>query len=249
MAPCAPGVGSGSKKMQINSDQVSKESQQITSQNLPESKLARAANQLVLGIARHWLALFNLAWGTYVVLPVLAPVLMHFGLYEPANIIYTVYSFMCHQLPDHSYFLFGPGLTPLKPVLEAGGMPVSINLFQERQFIGNAVLGYKVAICERDIAIYGSVLLFGLLFGVARRWMKPLSIWLYILLLMPMAVDGTTQLIGLRQSDWLLRSVTGILFGAASVWLAYPYIEEAMQEVIESEQLREQPLPLSSGIS
>ncbi|MCX6049898.1 MAG: DUF2085 domain-containing protein [Chloroflexi bacterium] len=229
--------------MQINSNQLPETPKQATSSQVAESKLARAANQLVVGIARHWLALFNLAWGTYVVLPILAPIFMHFGLFAPAHMIYTVYSFMCHQLPDHSYFLFGQSLTPLKPSLEAGGMPLSVNLFQERQFIGNALVGYKVAICERDIAIYGSVLLFGLLFGLMRRWMKPLSIWVYILFLMPMAVDGTTQLIGLRQSDWLLRTVTGILFGAASVWLAYPYIEEAMQEVLESESQREQPLP------
>jgi uncharacterized membrane protein len=230
--------------MQTNSTEISKEPKQNAAQNLAESNLARIANQLVLGIARHWLALFNLAWGTYVVLPLLAPILMHFGFFAPANIIYTVYSFMCHQLPDHSYFLFGKSLTPLKPALEAGGMPVSVNLFQERQFIGNAIVGYKVAICERDIAIYGSVLLFGLLFGILRRWIRPLSIWFYIVFLIPMAVDGITQLIGLRESNWVLRSVTGVLFGAASVWLAYPYIEDAMQEVIEGESERQQPLPI-----
>jgi len=228
--------------MQSDPTHSSKTDAQDKTSNQLESNIARLANQLVLGIARHWLALFNFAWGTYVVLPFLAPLFMHLGFTTPAYVIYTVYSFMCHQLPDHSYFLFGSQLTPLKPALVAGGMPITTNLFQERTFIGNAVMGYKVAICERDIAIYGAVLLFGLFFGWFRRQIKPLSIWFYILFLIPMAVDGGTQLFGLRESNWLLRSVTGILFGAASIWLAYPYIEEAMQEVIESEGNQPQPL-------
>jgi len=59
--------------------------------------------------------------------------------------------------------------------------------------------------------------------------------------LLPMALDGGTQLFGLRESNWLLRSLTGAIFGIASVWLAYPYIEDAMQEVIEGETQRQQP--------
>lgn len=235
--------------MQSNSEQnaqVATQNQrtQTNPPNPTESSIARVANGLVLGIARHWLALFNLAWATYVLLPFVAPVLMFLGIETPARLIYTVYSFMCHQLPDHSYFLFGNSLAPLKPALEAGGMPVGVNLLQERQFIGNAAIGYKVAICQRDIAIYGAVLLAGLLFGVVRRRLNALTIWIYALLLLPMALDGGTQLFGLRESNWLLRSLTGALFGMASVWLAYPYIEDAMQEVIEGETRRH---PQASG--
>ena len=54
--------------------------------NASESNIARIANRLVLGIARHWLALFNLAWGTYVLLPFVAPVLMFLGLEMPARL-------------------------------------------------------------------------------------------------------------------------------------------------------------------
>jgi uncharacterized membrane protein len=46
-----------------------------------------------------------------------------------------------------------------------------------------------------------------------------------------MAVDGFTQLFGWRESDWLLRTITGCLFGMATVWLAYPYVQEAMDDV------------------
>ena len=209
---------------------------------MASSSISYYADKLVLGIARHWLALFNLAWATYVILPFLAPILMQMGLTAPARIIYGIYSFTCHQLPDHSYFLFGGSPTPLQPDLEAGGMPIGLDLLTLRKFIGNAELGYKVALCERDVAIYGSVLLAGLTFSLVRKQIRPLSFKLYLIFLIPLAVDGLSQLIGLRESNWWLRTVTGALFGFASVWLAYPYLEDAMQEVIDTEQSR-QPVP------
>ena len=208
-----------------------------------EATVAGFANKLVTGIARHWLALFNIAWGLYVFLPFLAPIFMALGLTGPARVIYSVYSFACHQLPDHSYFFFGDLLTPHLHDLEAGGMEAGLNLFGQRRFIGNDDTGFKVAICQRDIAIYGSVLLAGLFYALTRRQARPLNWRLYILFLIPIAVDGTTQLFGLRESTWLLRSVTGALFGIASVWLAYPYVEDAMRDVLEDELVRQQPLP------
>lgn len=200
--------------------------------------MSRSAGALVLGIARHWLAIFNLAWGIYLFLPFLAPVLMNAGLMAPARVIYAVYSIMCHQLPDHSYFLFGPELAPNELALEAGGMAAGLGPLVQRQFIGNEVLGFKVAICQRDVAIYGAVLAAGLLFALVRRRLPALSLRWYLLLLVPMALDGGTQLFGWRESTWLLRTLTGALFGVASVWLAYPYIDEAMQDVAETEEQR-----------
>ncbi len=215
----------------------------MSNSELQEDWLTRAASRLLIGIARHWLLFFNLAWGIYVGLPLLAPLLMQLGLFAPARMIYAVYSIFCHQLPDHSYFFFGQSLTPDLATLEAGGLAANLDPFAQRKFIGNELLGYKVAICERDIAIYGAALLGGLLFALLRnaqaRWQLPILNWKwYILLLLPMAVDGTSQLVGLRQSDWLLRSITGALFGLASVWLAYPFVEEAMQDVLISETRR-----------
>ena len=204
-----------------------------------ENKINRAATALVVWIARHWLAVFNTAWALYVLLPFAAPVLMNFGLTTPARLIYALYSVMCHQLPDHSYFLFGPGLTPNASTLEASGMVTQGGLFTERQFIGNSLIGYKVAICERDVAIYGSVLLAGLLFAVVRPRLSALPLRWYLLLLLPIAIDGGSQLFGLRESNWWLRTLTGALFGVASVWLAYPYIEDAMQDVLITEEQRQ----------
>lgn len=212
-----------------------------------ESTLTRTANGLVIGMARHWLAIFNTVWAVYLFTPFLAPIFMQLGWEAPAGVIYAIYSVLCHQLPDHSYFLFGPSLAPQSPELIAGGMTASASLFVERAFIGSPTVGWKVALCQRDVAIYAGVLLAGISYAFVRRRARPLPFKVFVLLVLPMAVDGLTQLVGWRESTWLLRTVTGALFGGAAVYLAYPYVEDAMQEVLESELLRQAALRQHAG--
>lgn len=78
----------------------------------------------------------------------------------------------------------------------------------------------------------------GLLFGMLRGRVRTIGLRFYLVLLIPIALDGLSQLFGLRESTWWLRTFTGALFGAASVWLAYPYIEAAMRDVVRSEEMR-----------
>jgi len=44
-------------------------------------------------------------------------------------------------------------------------------------------------------------------------------------MILPMALDGFSQLLSWRESTWELRVATGLLFGAASGWLLYPRFE------------------------
>lgn len=202
------------------------------------SKFSQGANNLVIWVARHWLALFNTAWAVYVIAPLMAPVFMQLGWTEAAQVIYTVYAILCHQLPTHSYFLFGPEVAPPASSLIAEGMTTSTNLLSQRAFIGNIDVGWKVALCERDLAIYASVFFTGLLYALVRDRVRPLPFKIYIFFAIPIAVDGLTQLFGWRESNWWLRTLTGVLFGFASVWLAYPYVDDAMSEVVEDELRR-----------
>jgi len=78
----------------------------------------------------------------------------------------------------------------------------------------------------------------GLIFALVRTRVKPLPLKLFLILLIPLAVDGLTQMLGLRVSNWWLRSITGAIFGFAAVFLAYPYVQAAMDEVIETETRR-----------
>lgn len=100
------------------------------------------------------------------------------------------------------------------------------------------VFGYKMAYCQRNFAIYASVLVAGMIFGLVRHRLKPLNWRIYLILITPMAIDGFTQLFGLRESNWELRTITGSLFGAASVWLFFPYLETGMAEVRQTIEQR-----------
>jgi len=202
-----------------------------------QTEFARRVDGVVIWIARHWLALFNSVVGVYLLLPVVAPALASAGLTAQASLIYSAYSVTCHQLPDRSYFLFGERPLYSLSALQAEGLEEDAGLFQRRRFRGNEASGYKIAICQRDVAIYGSVVLAGLLFGLLRGRMRSPSLKIYLLLLVPMALDGLSQLFGLRESNWWLRTVTGGLFGGASVWLAYPYLDAAMRDVIRAEEM------------
>ena len=132
-----------------------------------EARISAAINRLAAWVARHWLALFNLAVAVFIGLPFLAPVLMEAGPTGPARAIYLVYAPTCHQLPERSFF-FGPHITPSVADLEAShAIPAGQSIIQHMalRFTGTPDTGYKVAMCERDTAIYGAILLNGLLFG------------------------------------------------------------------------------------
>ena len=208
-------------------------------------------------ISRHYLAILNMFMLFYFGLPILAPVLMKAGATTPANVIYTIYKPLCHQFGFRSFFLFGEqpyyplqeaGLANIKNFEEVTGFedvrnPVSVARLQAREFTGNEVVGYKMALCERDVAIYGAILLFGVIYSLTGRRIKPLHWMLWILIGMgPIGLDGFSQLFSQIEWSWLapilpyrestpfLRVFTGALFGLATAWFAYPAIEESMAE-------------------
>jgi len=191
--------------------------------------LAAFFDRQIFRLAKHWLLLINLAMAIYAGLPFLAPCLMATGHTIPARIIYLVYMPLCHQLPSRSFFLFGPRLVYSAEELRALAGPGIDPL--ARHFIGNVALGYKMAYCQRDTAIYTSILVAGLAFALVRGRLRPLPWRAYFALIVPLALDGLAQLFGLHESSPPVRVVTGGLFGLATVWLAYPYLEIGMGEI------------------
>ncbi|MFL5732456.1 MAG: DUF2085 domain-containing protein [Chloroflexia bacterium] len=177
-------------------------------------------------IGRHWLMLVSIVLGIFVGLPWLAPIFAALGWWNVANPIYTAYALTCHQLPERA----------------------------------GTVFGYQVAFCYRNTALYGGTFFFGLLYAAALsdkwprlRWMKtPIPWWGAALLVLPMAVDGMTHLLGLRDNmanmvadpsfgafyigsqpfslNWWLRIITGLLAALGVVWFAYPRMERAVED-------------------
>ena len=202
-----------------------------------------------LWLSKHYMLLINLILAIFVGLPFLAPVLMKYHFETSAKVIYSVYSPLCHQLAFRSWFLFGEqpyyprDLAGIKNILTYEDIISSskIDTTVARKFIGNEVTGYKVALCERDVAIYGSLLLFGLIFSISRRKIRKLPWFIWVAVgLIPIAVDGLSQLPGLatgwpnwliiRESTPLLRTITGSLFGLTTGWYLFPLLEESMKD-------------------
>jgi len=170
-------------------------------------KLVVAVDRAIDRFARHWLLFIAFIAGSYAGLPLLAPILMALGMTRPANVIYTVYRLLCHQLPSRSSFIFGQ----------------------------------QVCYCDRCMGIYTALFAAVLLFALLRTRIKPLPWQAYLIFVAPMAVDGLTQIVGLRSSNSELRLITGSLFGIGSAWLALPYLEQGFQDVISTLSQKLQP--------
>jgi uncharacterized membrane protein len=115
--------------------------------------------------------------------------------------------------------------------------------------IGNEAVGWKVGFCQRDVALYGSLFLAGLVYGLVRpRWKGwKMPVRYYLLFLVPIGVDGLLQLFGVYESTWVLRTVTGAILGVGSVLFAYPYLEEGMAEVRNSIDRRRGAVQTGNG--
>lgn len=244
------------KAAQLNAQQDQIIEEAVQRGDFPLERGWSKSDRFSYWMSRHYLAFFNILIGIYLGFAFLAPVFQKIGAKGPANILYTGYSFVCHQLAYRSWFLFGE--QPAYPTAAAGvkgwqtyegvtGLDpnTATGLWDARSFRGNAQMGYKVALCERDVAIYAAMLLFGLAFAFLRDrfpHIRPLPWYIWLLLgIVPIGLDGGTQLISqffpqfnnifpYRESTPFLRSLTGALFGIFTAWFGYPYLEESMSE-------------------
>jgi len=176
-------------------------------------------------LSRHYLAVLNLLVVVYFGLPILAPVLMKIGAVGPASLIYRGYGLVCHQLAFRSFFILGEqsiypreaaGISGLQTLNQATGLSEGSDaaaLLSARTYVGNEEIGYKIALCQRDMAIYGSILLFGVIFAVTGRRLRPLPWYLWVVIgLVPIGLDGFSQLMSQPPlSFWSLRESTPFL--------------------------------------
>ncbi len=229
---------------------------ELSSNRRPVTGFARSltlwANRRILWLATHWLAVFNTFFFLYVGLPFLAPVLLVNGYTGAANTIYGFYQAACHQLPSRSYFILGEqvafcqrdvaiygafllgGLgytlvrSRLKPpqlrwyvfflwpiALDAGTQLASDWLSSGVSMtmlwaIGFIAMGLTSAILHsQKYLTWHSFLYFSA---------GPLAL-IYL------------KYFGPYQSDLVRRTISGLIFGLATVWLAYPYLEDAFQDI------------------
>jgi uncharacterized membrane protein len=212
------------------------------------------ADKISFWISKHYLAIFNLFLILYIGIPFLAPIFKKAGWNTPAEVVYKIYSPLCHQWAFRSFFLFGeqffyphaaaniPGVLTFEQVSGISDLTDPSRL-QARVFEGNSILGYKIALCERDVAIWGAMALFGVVYALTGRRIPKLHWIIWVLIgLGPIGLDGFSQLFSqipvafiqsilpYRESTPLLRTLTGFLFGLATAWFMFPLIEESMAD-------------------
>ena len=167
-------------------------------------------------LALHWFEAFAVAYGLWVLLPWLAPVFMHLGWEGAGRGLYALYSVFCHQLPERSYFLFGQQAAYSLDAIQAAWQDTANPLIL-RKFVGTEPMGWKVAWSDRMISFYSSVWLIALGWRALRRRIRPLPGWAFVLLLIPLMLDGVTHAIsdlsgiglGFRDSNSWLALLTG----------------------------------------
>jgi len=153
---------------------------------------------------RHWLLIVNTGAALYAGLPWLSPLAKATGHPLIGDLLFRLYTPLCHQKPERSFFF----------------------------------CGHQVGFCHRCAAMYTSIVVAGLLFGLLRRRIRPTSLKIAGLLLLPMLIDGGTHLIddlfglGFRGGgdaigtlNFWLRMITGVLVGVAVLLVVYPRVE------------------------
>jgi len=151
--------------------------------------------------------------------------------------LYVGLGFTCHQLDSRSLCIWPQGgergfvgdCTPQDGKFRAGKNEIVTAASPVDTGASGSGLqyGYKIPVCSRDISIYGGMLLGGLLWLalIPRLKLKPSDwphpVWL-VLALVPLAVDGFTQLFGWQESTNAIRLWTGLLAGVAMAFYALP---------------------------
>ncbi len=164
---------------------------------LSERTVAALAGSLRWATGR-WLALANSLNFLVLFGAFLAPLLYAAGRPGAGSALQGLYNLICLQRPDHSFDL----------------------------------LGYQMGMEVRMLAISAGQLMAGLglsYFGPGRGGVsvRRLSSWPALTALsLPVLADVLSQTVGLRGSDWFWRSLTGFVFGLATVWFFYPRLEK-----------------------
>ena len=200
-------------------------------------KLVRATYFLM----KHWLTILIAVLGIINILPFIAPLLMRLGLTGAAELIYMVYTPLCHQMAQRSFFLFGEKImyAPHElPILLSGNFVD--DMLALKVFNGNESLGWKVAWSDRMVYMYGMTWLALIIYQQLRTrfQIKRINLILFVILLMPMAIDGLSHVVsdfqgglfeGFRYHNEWLANLTynllpqsfyvGDLFGTFNSWM------------------------------
>lgn len=179
---------------------------------------SRRADWMIAFCLRHGLILLLALLLVFTLLPFAAPLAMYVGWESEGELLYRFYSLFCHQLPQRSWFLFGPKLT--YSLAELQQVNPGLSPPELRAFVGTPALGWKVAWSDRMVAFYTLTPVFGLAYVMMRwagRQIAPLPWTVLLILLLPLVIDGGTHAI----NDVLTGGTSVGGFRDTNQWLAW----------------------------
>lgn len=167
------------------------------------------ADRVARWLLRQWVWIVAALVALYAGLPWLSPLLRSLGYDRAGRVLFRMYTALCHQLPERSFFLSG----------------------------------YQVCYCHRCTALYTTLLLLSVAYGLGR-WRAGISRRMLVLLTLPMVIDGVWHALAdalpnlaLRSTDsaagslnFWLRMITGVLFAAGVVLWSFPRLQRATSQ-------------------
>ena len=164
-----------------------------------------------------------------------------------APYLYAAFAPTCHQLTSRSLCLFASnadGSYSIGDCLPQGADSYS----KASEVIYPDKTGYKFPVCARDTAIYLGMLIGALLLPFlwkigSEDWPNK---WLLVAAAVPIAIDGTTQLVGMRESSNFLRLLTGAIIGIVLPFYILPMLNALISflaEKFREEQAKQSKQP------
>lgn len=228
---------------------------------------SKKRNNLGIYLARFYPSIIGLIIAIFVSGAFLPPLLLQRGNVGIANVFYGFYRIFCHQLAFRSFFVNGEQLFYPRTLSNIKNVITYEKEFNDpfddvnvaRKITGNPVSGYKIALCERDLAIYLSLAMVSFIFQIFRKKMKPIRWYIWVIVgLIPIAIDGFSQIPGLstgwpawfpvRESTPFLRLLTGTLFGGATALYMFPLMEESMTDSLNQLLLQREVIRVSEKV-
>ncbi len=198
--------------------------------------------------------LYLLFAGSLLAPAILAPVFATAGVDYFAAVIYNFTKPLCHQYIYRSYCIFNSnGTLSVEECIpkseenasfvqtKFSGRVSNLSKFvYRREDVGvnrseyverYGKRGYKFAVCARDLFQYAGLLVAAIAYIPLRKHVKSLPSTLYIVIaVIPLAIDGTGQMIGLWESLNVMRAITGFIAGTV---LGY-YILFLLADIFEN---------------
>ncbi|MBN1756500.1 DUF2085 domain-containing protein [bacterium] len=126
----------------------------------------------------------------------------------------------------------------LTPLLSAWGSILSPFLYllfkpscHQESVRSYFLFGKQLPVCARCTGIYLGMVLGGYFYALFRKKIsRVLPFWVFLLMVLPMSIDGSGQALKLWNTGNLWRTVNGMICALGVVFYIYPYVDQEIRE-------------------